>query len=424
MGEWDAWEPAEEPKGGFAERVVAAAIAEKRAAEARGSRKKAFRVGVVVLALAGAAAGALAAFGPRGEVAHGEITAEARTEQWLGSRARAVLEPGARVAWSGGEIVQARGDVFYRVERGGPFRVHTPAGDVEVKGTCFRVSVRPGRDAEGLDMTRRDWAVGGIGVVVGAAAFVGVYEGKVAVSRAGGPPVSVAAGESATLTGAGAVHAGDLLAGERAFASSASVDESDFRGANRNLADSVRAYKERLTAVEGEKRTLEKQLREAQAKVAAAASASGDPKAATPPKNRWEITKDDWAELAKEGSVKYQVPCTRPDAWTPPADLLNQLGLPPDDASALKNAYAQSRNRIWSVLKPICTEAIGSADLAEKLGQNTCIHVVFNLAEETESRRHRGGDARGGGDSFGGGAHAWTERLHESRGEDVCDPYG
>ena len=33
--------------------------------------------------------------------------------------------------------------MFYRVDPGGPFTVTTPAGEVHVTGTCFRVEVLP-----------------------------------------------------------------------------------------------------------------------------------------------------------------------------------------------------------------------------------------------------------------------------------------
>src|SRR4029077_935812 len=90
--------------------------------------------------------------------AHGSAIAKDRLEVSIGSRARAVLEPGAQVKWDGDDVVQAHGDVFYRVEPGARFRVHTPAGDVEVKGTCFAVKIRgeaPGT-TEGVDMNKRD----------------------------------------------------------------------------------------------------------------------------------------------------------------------------------------------------------------------------------------------------------------------------
>src|SRR5207249_4282357 len=84
------------------------------------------------------------------------------------------------------------GDVFYRVDPGGPFTVTTPAGEVHVTGTCFRVEVLP-------MMPSKQGLIGAAsGAVLATIAVVTVYEGKVLVaSPAGQRPV--AAGERATL---------------------------------------------------------------------------------------------------------------------------------------------------------------------------------------------------------------------------------
>lgn len=130
-----AW-PAAEPPAGFADRVMAAR------AERPARRRSAWWVAAVAVA-----AGVAGLFAwPRGTVEKGTIAAGSRVETRLGERAVAVAEPGASLRWtvgSGGDgaVVQDRGDVFYRVERGGPFVVATPAGDVRVIGTCFRVEV-------------------------------------------------------------------------------------------------------------------------------------------------------------------------------------------------------------------------------------------------------------------------------------------
>ena len=122
----------------------------------------------------------------------GDVTADARQEVRVGNRALAVLEKGAHVKWDGDAIEQSGGDVFWRVEPGARFVVHTAAADVAVKGTCFRVKVEGEEDA----MNRRDAMSGTVGAVLAATAFVGVYEGKVAVSHAG-QSVDLVAGQSA-----------------------------------------------------------------------------------------------------------------------------------------------------------------------------------------------------------------------------------
>jgi hypothetical protein len=74
----------------------------------------------------------------------GGWVASARSTIDIGNRAAAAMEPGADLKWSVRKqrvrVQQRRGSVFYRVDRGGPFQVSTPDGDVEVTGTCFRIT--------------------------------------------------------------------------------------------------------------------------------------------------------------------------------------------------------------------------------------------------------------------------------------------
>src|SRR6185503_6725117 len=114
--DFDAWEP-ESPSPGFAERVVALATQRRR-------MRRRVAWGTVAAAIAVAATCAIFLRRP---VDAGDITADRRVEVAIGARAVAVLEPGAHIAWRGADVTQDRGGVFYRVERGAPFRVHTPA---------------------------------------------------------------------------------------------------------------------------------------------------------------------------------------------------------------------------------------------------------------------------------------------------------
>jgi FecR-like protein len=117
---------------------------------------------------------------PEDQSASGARRATARTTEALGRRGVAVLEAGGALAWEiAGDgtaaLHQDRGDVFYRVEPGGPFVVTTPAAEVSVHGTCFRVELEPS------------------GVVVT------VYEGKVALANARGR-IELLAGEHGIAT--------------------------------------------------------------------------------------------------------------------------------------------------------------------------------------------------------------------------------
>ena len=300
MQAWDAQEPPE----GFAE-------SRRRGGEARrGGQGRAARGA----RLRGAAPGgggrggrAASACTGRRAGAHGDVTAGARQEVRVGTRALAVLEKGAHVSWDGDAIEQAEGDVFWRVEPGARFVVHTPAADVAVKGTCFRVRV--GR-REG-EMNGRDAKSGAVGAVVARQAFVGVYEGKVAVSHAG-QSVDLTAGQSArggAARRACACGGGpDEEASPETAAASASEGEQALTEANANLADDVRAYRRKLEAIEGRRRSSRSSSRRRRR----SSRTAGWPRATT------SCRREDWKELAKEGEVRMRVPVRRPEGGLQP----------------------------------------------------------------------------------------------------------
>ena len=103
----------------------------------------------------------------------------------IGERAAASVESGADIVWSVRakrvRVSQRRGSVLYRVRKGGPFQVVTPAGDVEVTGTSFRVTLAPGDDRAAR-----------------AGTLVSVIEGSVRV-KSGKREVALVAGQSARL---------------------------------------------------------------------------------------------------------------------------------------------------------------------------------------------------------------------------------
>ena len=164
--------PARQPPEGFAERVVDAVNTTAPAAAVRPRRRR--RSWPLRLAAGSAAAAglALAVWGVLGggrEASDlGHLRAQQRRTVQIGARAVAVVEAGGEIAWSGRggrlRVDQPSGSVFYRVDRGGSFQVVTPAGEVEVTGTCFRVTADvPGRpqgqgdDGEGTEQVTATW---------------------------------------------------------------------------------------------------------------------------------------------------------------------------------------------------------------------------------------------------------------------------
>src|SRR5262249_4079449 len=128
----------------------------------------------------------------------GERITAARETLPLGGRGLAVAEPGSALGWrvdaGAARIEPSAGDVGYRAEKGGPFVVRTPAGEVRVRGTCFRVEVDP---------MKKGFLQMGAGAAMATAVLVTVYEGKVILANekgqtalAAGQQARVASGES------------------------------------------------------------------------------------------------------------------------------------------------------------------------------------------------------------------------------------
>ncbi len=375
--DFGAWEPDEPPRG-FAERVASRAREEasRNGNEGRGGpgrRSGPWRIAAVAAVAIAAAAGAVLVV--KSAPPRGDAETEIRKEIVLGPRAVAVLEPGARIAWQGDRVTQSRGNVFYRVEPGAPFHVETAAGEVTVKGTCFRVKVR-----EETTMNAREMKVGIAGAALGAAALVGVYEGKVALSHPKGGTVDVTAGQSAVSDSRGVRGSGSLDDGDRAFGDGASKDEP-LLAANASLADTVKVYKTRLEVIEDEKKKLEKDLAAAQVKLA---SAEGGTLAAGPKKSEFDLSEDEWKQLAKDGRVKARYPCAlQPGDYGPKA--LDKLGLRPDDGKTISAAFGASQKRRWAVIRPLCSQALGgSADVPDKVGEGACIAIIQTMASQKD----------------------------------------
>lgn len=361
-----AWEP-QLPPSDFAERVLAEVRPAKEPQKRSGRWRWFAGAGVA------AAAAAVFVFGAS-PPSRGDEIARERIEVSIGNRARAVLEPGAHVTWNGDEVTQPNGDVFYRVEPGAKFRVHTPAGDVEVKGTCFTVKV--------ADMQKRDMKSGAIGAALSALAFVAVYEGKVAVSHAG-QRADLAAGEAAR-TGPDGVVKGAVAEGQKDFDTKVALAEAGadpMSTANENLVSQVSEYRKRLEAIADQKTELEKRLASTEKQLEAAREGG----AVKPAKHDFDLDADDWKELAKEGTIKARTPCLRDKPWSPKPDNLQKLGLLPQDAPVLEDAYRRSNERLWNAIRPICAQAIGGLEVADKLGASNCQHVVLDIENRKDS---------------------------------------
>ena len=168
-----------------------------------------------------------------------DVVAQQRQQVALGDRGVLVVEKGAHVSADVGllgdvVVEQTAGRVLHRVAPGGSYRVHTPAGDVEVTGTVFVVDVASTPTQESpmaqaqfsSSSLLRSAALTASGAAVALLA-VHVLEGDVDVTpKNASSPTAVTAGEELAVDAEGRVHKQQpLTAHAAAFAQV--VDERD-----------------------------------------------------------------------------------------------------------------------------------------------------------------------------------------------------
>jgi hypothetical protein len=213
-------------------------------------------------------------------------------------------------------------------------------------------------------MNTRDVKSGAIGAAIGAGALLGVswiWTATTHVATAG--PL-----QDANRKGASDEEAAGAAAGD---------PHDPLLAANANLADSVRQYKRRLEALATEKKALEGRLAEAQQKLSVA---EDDAQGA---RSEFDLSQNDWKELAKDGEVRSLVPCAKPPKDELKVNELEAEGLSAHDVPAIRAVVDASRKRLWAVMRPLCTQALlGDAALAEKLGPMACQGLVQEAATE------------------------------------------
>jgi len=339
----DAWAPLAPPPG-FAERV----LAQRPSSTTRRRRWPTIAAALVACA---AATAIFVATPPEDRSAHGELVATVRTTRTLGDRAVAVAEPHATLTWriddDGGAVVEQRaGDVFYRVDRGGPFVVHTPVGDVHVTGTCFRIEVEP------MNKTTQLLLSGTVGAALAAGIVVTVYEGRV-VADTGSARTELVAGNRATIGADGRTlvdSAGSSTA--PAIAAGATLDERN-------------ATREELLARTASQRTELARLRERVAELERLRSAIPDNGAETG--RAWY---DPSPERLKAWAAECHVRSDEPGlgSWRPATALgRNDLGLEPDELADYNAAFSEVQTRWFALVRELYIEATGDTAGVETL---------------------------------------------------------
>jgi hypothetical protein len=345
--------PAAEPPAGFADRVMAA--------RARGPapRRKLWWLGGAGVAAVAVAAAFFA--WPRRALEKGTVSAGERTETRLGERATAVAEPGSSLRWTvepggDGAVFQERGDVFYRVERGGPFVVATPAGDVRVLGTCFRVEVTD------MKIGKQGLAGAAVGAAVSAVVMVTVYEGRVLLANEKGR-TELRAGEHATAaSGAapGPAVSGAATASPASGAAPAAATPAELVQREATQRAEIAKLRARLAELEGHGTAFFEEP-------------------VPPGPAPWHLhpSHDELVEMAKECKIRFDMPsmaATEPFAIPPQARAA--AGLSDGEATAAEQAVAEAMARTQAQIRAIYVEVTGNSAAAEELSFDSMIREI------------------------------------------------
>jgi hypothetical protein len=374
----DRWQPPG-PPADFAARLDVAAITASGAG-GRGPRRARWPVAVGVVAALAAAVAVVAwpSPSPGGSVLVASRPFEARESVELGGRGVAVAEPGAAFGWrkDGAALTvrQEAGDVFYHVDPVGraadaPFVVTTPAGEIRVTGTCFRVEV--------IEMKSSKASVLGAaaGAVIATAAVVTVYEGKVLVASPAGQ-AEVRAGEKVTLDGAPPVPStvgGPPIAVALPAEPSANITRDE-------LLVRDKAQREQIAALTGRLKQLE-----------GAITAGGGVLRRKGPREDGEIedwmnpTKDELLAMAKECRVQIDVPTlVRGENMTIRPETAEKLGLTAEQVAQSNQAFLELKSSWVQRVRGWYIEATGDAHGADQLSAHAMAEEIQDKATPGE----------------------------------------
>lgn len=158
--------------------------------------------------------------------------------------------------------------------------------------------------------------------------------------------------------------------------------DDELVAANLSLVRSLQACNRRLEALGAR----QEQAPAASASPLASAIASG---VGRRDRRRGPPSKEDWERFAEEGVVPYRIPCLRDAPYTPTAREIERLGLAPDDVEALRQAYARSNERVIAQLRPLCGGALGSAEVAERIGPSACLKALLDGSRRENPEKMR-----------------------------------
>jgi hypothetical protein len=284
-------------------------------------------------------------------------------------------------------VVQDAGEAFYRVEPGGAFVVATPAGEVTVTGTCFRVEV--------VSMKKETMVGAAVGAALSAAVLVTVYEGKVILANERGK-TEVAAGERATMATGGApgpavavVKAGPGGDGKVSKIIIAPEPPPAAGATREDLLTRDAAQRAELTKLRARVAELEAEQQKAGHPQIIGGHGGGDSASFLNP------THDELLEMAKHCAVQYDSPPIGPEPFQLPTRLADSAGLTADEQARVNQALADFNGKIMAQLRALYIEATGNTaaaedltamamerEIEEKSGQNVVADAMKELSAE------------------------------------------
>ncbi len=103
-----------------------------------------------------------------------------------------------------------------------------------------------------------------------------------------------------------------------------------------------------------------------------------------------EPTKEDWEKMAESGTLRVRVPCIRDTPWKPNENAQDRLGLAPQDADTIRDAYAESNKRMVAEIRPLCGKVLGSPDIIDRVGADTCVDAILNAGKKQNPEAAKG----------------------------------
>jgi hypothetical protein len=215
----------------------------------------------------------------------------------------------------------------------------------------------------GAMMHSRDVTIAIVGAALGALTLISVQ-------------AVISGGRGITKANSGATE----LAAPVAATHPADGDDRDpAMAANANLSEQVERYKRRLEAISAEKAATERQLAEAQTKLATIAGKDGSARA----RNEYDVSPEDWKKLAAEGTVKVQSPCTDMKTYDVSPSALASVGLPASDAQPIHDALWSASLRRWSTVRALCAQGLhGNLKFADDLGPEACAGLIEHMGHK------------------------------------------